>query len=42
MHSNGVEIIWDTPVESGDVKLTVCCSFVFNRDLMMIYRDIKY
>jgi hypothetical protein len=29
MHSNGVEIVWDTPIESGDVKLTVCCSFFF-------------
>jgi len=25
MHPNGIEIVWDTPVEYGDVKLTVYC-----------------
>ncbi len=24
MHSNGVDIVWDAPLEQGDVKVTVC------------------
>jgi hypothetical protein len=42
MDANGVEIVWDAPVEYGDVKLTVCCSLRFSIYLIIICRDIKY
>lgn len=48
MHSNGVDITWDAPNDSGDVKLTVCSYetvWKFSDCLMMmmiISRDIKY
>jgi len=29
MHPNGVEIVWESPIESSDVKLTVCCWLFF-------------
>jgi hypothetical protein len=25
MHPDGIDIVWDAPVETGDVKITVCC-----------------
>jgi hypothetical protein len=24
MHPNGIDIVWDAPIETGDVKVTVC------------------
>jgi hypothetical protein len=29
MHPNGIDIVWDAPVESGDMKVTVC-TFLFD------------
>ncbi len=37
MHPIGIDLVWDAPVESGDVKLTVCCCcFFFLRKFLNI------
>jgi len=46
MHPNGIDIVWDAPVENGDIKVTVCyLSLLFFEDFLkysIFFRDIKY